>query len=116
MPFLVSQVRKCSYFPSRAMALFHEYEIDGSDKAEEGCEVIPMQALSLEEDVGDDSEDDERYTFLYHLELNQVEGAAIVDKSYSVGRNLAAILKKCNRPTEGDDSYQRPVAAYACLL
>ena len=75
-----------------------------------------MQALSLEKDVGDDGEDDEWYALLYHLELNQIERPAIVDESDAVGWHLAAVLKKCNRPTEGDDSYQRPVAAYACLL
>ena len=96
--------------------LFHKHEIYGCDQTEECGKVIPVQTLSLEENIGDDCEDDERHALLYHLELYQVEGTAIVDESNSVGGNLAAIFKKCYRPTEGDDTYQRPVAAYACLL
>jgi hypothetical protein len=33
---------------------FHEYEINGCNQAAEGCEMIPVQSLSLEEDIGDD--------------------------------------------------------------
>ena len=78
--------------------------------------MVPMQALSLEEDVGDDGEDDERHALLNHLELNQVEGTAIIDESDSVGRYLTAVFEEGDRPTEGDDSYQRPVATHPCLL
>ena len=49
--------------------LFHKYEIDGGDEADESCQMVPVQALSLEEDVGDDGENDERYALLYHFEL-----------------------------------------------
>ncbi len=56
--------------------------------------MIPMQALSLEEDVGDDGEDDERHAFLYDLELYQVERAAVVDESDTVGWYLAAIFEE----------------------
>ena len=51
--------------------LLHEHEVDGGNETEEGCKVVPVQTLTLEENVGNDGEDDEGYAFLYHLELNQ---------------------------------------------
>ena len=78
--------------------------------------MIPVQSLSLEEDIGDDGEDDKRYAFLYHFQLYQIERTAIVYESDAVGWYLTAIFKEGYGPTEGDDSYQRPVAAHPCLL
>ena len=43
--------------------------------------MIPVQSLSLEEDIGDDGEDDERYAFLYHFELDQIKRSAIIYKT-----------------------------------
>lgn len=103
--------------PVRAKALlFHEDEIYGSDEADECGKVIPMQALPLEEDVGDDGEDDERHALLYHFELYQIEWTAVVDESDAVGWYLAAVFEEGDRPAEGDDSDERPVAAGARLL
>jgi len=96
--------------------LFHEYEVHGGYQADEGCEVIPVQALSLEEDVGDDGEDDERHALLYHLQLYQGEGTAVIHKTDAIGWHLTAIFEKGNGPTEGDHPDERPVAAYASLL
>lgn len=96
--------------------LFHKDEIDGSDEAYECGKVIPMQALPLEEDVGDDGEDDERYALLYHFELYQIEWTTVVDESDTVGWYLTAVFEEGYRPTEGDDSDERPVAAGARLL
>ena len=98
------------------VSLFHENEINGGYQTEECREVIPVQALSLEEDVGDDGEYDERHAFLYHLELDQGEGTAVVDESDAVGWHLATVFEEGDSPTEGDDAYQWPVAAYASLL
>lgn len=39
--------------------LLHEDEIYSGDEADEGGKVIPMQAFSLEEHVGNDSENNE---------------------------------------------------------
>ena len=85
--------------------LLHEHEVDGGNEAEEGCKVIPVQTLTLEENVGNDGEDDEGYAFLYHLELNQWEGAAVVDKANTVGGYLTAVLKESDSPTESDHTY-----------
>ena len=96
--------------------LFHEYEINGCNQAAEGCEMIPVQSLSLKENIGDDGEDDERYAFLYHLELDQIKRSAIIHETDAVGWYLTAIFEEGDSPTEGDDTDKRPVAAHARLL
>ena len=78
--------------------------------------MIPVQSLSLEEDIGDDGEDDERHALLYHFELYQIEWTAVVDESDAVGWYLTAIFEEGDGPTEGDDTDKRPVAAHARLL
>lgn len=96
--------------------LLYKYEIDCCDEADESRQMVPMQTLSLEKNIGDEGEDDERYAFLYHFELYQGEGTTIVDETYAVGWHLATVLKESYRPTKNNDSYQRPIAANASLL
>ncbi len=71
----INQAKKGGKTPQPAdlaqFLLLHEHEVDGGNEAEEGCKVVPVQTLTLEENVGNDGEDDEGYAFLYHLELNQ---------------------------------------------
>lgn len=78
--------------------------------------MIPVQSLSLEEDIGDDGEDDKRYAFLNHFELDQIKWSAIIYKTDAVGWYLTAIFEEGDGPTEGDDTDKRPVAAHARLL
>ena len=78
--------------------------------------MIPVQSLSLKEDIGDDGEDDKRYAFLNHLELHQIKRSAIIHETDAIGWHLTAILEEGNSPTEGDDTDKRPVAAHARLL
>ena len=94
----------------------HKHKVDGGDEAAEGGEMVPVQALALEEDVGDDGEDDERHALLYHFELHEGEGAAVGLEPDAVGRHLTTIFEEGDGPTEGDDPDQRPVAADAGLL
>ena len=75
-----------------------------------------MNVLPLKENVGNDGEYSQRYAFLNHLQLNQVERSSISFESHAVSWNLAAIFKKCDSPREGNDSDQGPMAADACLL
>lgn len=49
----------------------HEYEIHGSDDAEECCRMIPLQRLILEHDVCYDGKHHQGDTFLYDLQLNE---------------------------------------------
>lgn len=75
-----------------------KYEIHRKHKTNESGKVVPVQLLSVEEEVGDDAENDQRDNLLYHLELHQREGAAVAFKSYAIGRHLAAILKESYSP------------------
>lgn len=56
--------------------------------------MIPVQTLSLKEDISDDCKDDERNAFLYDLELYEVEGASVIYKTDTVGGYLTAIFKE----------------------
>ena len=60
--------------------------------------MIPVQSLSLEEDIGDDGEDDKRYAFLYHLELDQIKWSSIIYKTDAVGWYLTAIFEEGDGP------------------
>ena len=78
--------------------------------------MIPVQRLALEKDHREDGEDNERNHLLYHLQLHEAEGAAVLTESQPVGRNLAAILQQGNTPTEQNDPVERPVADNLHLL
>ena len=78
--------------------------------------MIPVQSLSLEEDIGDDGEDDKRYAFLYHFGLDRIKWPAIIHETDAVGWYLTAIFEEGNGPAEGDDTDKRPVAAHARVL
>ena len=96
--------------------LLHENKVDGSDKTAEGCQVVPVQPLPLEQDVGDDSEDDERHALLNHLELYERERSSVASEPDAIGRHLAAILQESYRPTECYHADEGPVAAHPRLL
>ena len=78
--------------------------------------MIPVQSLSLEEDIGDDGEDDKRYAFLNHLELDQIKRSAIIHETDAVGWYLTAIFEEGDGPTEGDNSNEWPMATCTRLL
>lgn len=78
--------------------------------------MVPVQLLPLEENIGNDTEDDQRDYLLDHLELHQGERTAIVDKANTIGRYLTTIFKKSNSPREGDDANKGPMIADTCLL
>ena len=64
--------------------------------------MIPMKGLPLEKNIGNRCKHSQTDTFLYHLELHQVEGTAIALKTHTVGGYLTAILKKGDTPTKGN--------------
>ena len=71
--------------------------------------MVPVQVLSLKQYVGNNREDSETDTLLYHLELHKVEWSAIALKSKSVSRHLTAILKKGDAPRKGYHPDERPL-------
>lgn len=96
--------------------LFYKDEIDRGYQADEGCEVVPLQMLALEEQVGDDGKDHQRYHLLDHFELDERERASCALEADAVGGHLAAVFKESNTPREGDHAYQGPVLAHPSLL
>ena len=96
-------------------ALF-KYEIHGKNKADECGEMVPVQMLSLENQVGNDAEHDEGDDLLYDLQLHQRERPAVVDEADTVGRHKETIFYACYHPREGDDAYQRPIRRDARLV
>ena len=82
-----------------------EGEEDRAD--EEACRdgVVPAQVLA-EIEGDEDAEDDERNHFLNDLELHG--GEAVCAKA--IGRDLEAVLKEGNRPTDEDDFPKRLMA------
>ena len=78
--------------------------------------MVPMKMLTLEENVGNDAEDDERNDFLYDFQLHQRERSAVFDETNPVGRHLAAVFKEGYSPREGYDAEERPVRGDAGLV
>ena len=60
--------------------------------------MVPVQVGALEHDVGDDAEDGQRDALLDDLQLDEVEGTAVLDKAYAVGRYLTAVLEEGDAP------------------
>ena len=67
--------------------LFHEHKKDSHHEADECRQVIPSEALIVEEDDGENAEYEEGDYLLNDLQLNQREWAAVSDESDSVGWN-----------------------------
>lgn len=51
--------------------VLQEHEVDGGDEAEEGCGVVPVELLALEEDSGNEGEDNKGNDFLDDLQLHE---------------------------------------------
>ena len=92
---------------------FHKDEVDGSDETEGRCSMVPMELFMLEDEVGNDGKYHKGNALLDHLQLNKVEGTAVVCKAYAVGGNLTAVLEESNHPRESDNQIERPVGGNA---
>ena len=98
-----------AFFGDAGLSLFHEHEVDSQDQADEGGDMVPVEGLALEDKNREQGEDGQGDYFLYHLELDEVEGAAVVHETYAVGRHLKRILEEGDAPREEDDPDQGPV-------
>ena len=78
--------------------------------------MVPVQMGALKHDVGNDTEDGQRDALLNHLQLDEVERAAVLNEPQPVGGYLTAVFEEGNHPRKGDDTYQRPVVRDAILL
>lgn len=84
--------------------LLHKHEIHGCYQTGEGCEVVPLQGFSFEEQVAEDDEYGECDYFLDDLELHEGERTSVFFESDAVGRDLKQILEEGYSPAEEDDS------------
>ena len=78
--------------------------------------MVPLDVLSLEHEHHDDGEYRERDDFLYHLELQQVERAAVALEADAVGRDREAVFKEGDPPGKQDDQDERPGRRYFHFL
>ena len=78
--------------------------------------MVPLNRLSLEQERDDDGENGQGNHFLNHLQLHQVERAAISDKADAVGRNGETVLEKGNSPGKEDNQDERPARGDFHLL
>lgn len=78
--------------------------------------MIPMELLTLEENIRDDAEDDKRYDLLYNLQLHQRERTTVADESDTIGRHQEAVLDAGNCPRKENNDIERPVGRYSGLV
>ena len=78
--------------------------------------MIPVEGFALETKGHDDGEYYQGDDFLQNLQLNQGEGAAVVQESYAVGGYLTHIFKQGDAPREKDNDNEGPVATDARIL
>lgn len=78
--------------------------------------MVPVELLSLEQYVGNDTEHSERNDFLYHFELHQIEWATISHISYPIGRNHKTILETGYAPREEYHNKEWPIGGHTCFV
>ena len=78
--------------------------------------MIPVERLTLKEDIGHGGKDYQRYALLDNLQLDERERTAVTIESQAVGGYLKAILEEGDAPREHNDTHQWPVAADTRLL
>ena len=78
--------------------------------------MVPVESLSLKENRGKHREYDEGDDLLNDFQLHEGERASVAGKADAVGRNLAGVFKKGDRPAENDDADQRKRGKPARLL
>lgn len=78
--------------------------------------MVPRKVFSLKEDGDDDGEDDERYDFLNHLELDEAERTAVIEQTHAIGGHLTHVFEERNAPRKENDDDKRPVGANTVLL
>lgn len=66
--------------------------------------------------MSNDAKYDEGNDLLYNFKLHQCKWTTIFNEAYTVGGNLATILKECNNPRESYDTNERPVGTGTTLL
>ncbi len=74
-----------------------------SDQTEEGPEVVHTETLGLKKEDSQQCKYGEGDNLLNNLQLEEGEGAAIIDKAEAVGGHHSAILKQSDEPADKDN-------------
>ena len=82
------------------LELFKEYEKYRHDKADECCQMIPLQSLSFEHQRNYYRKYGKGYYFLDDFQLHERERTAVAVESDSVCRHLGAVFEECHCPRE----------------
>lgn len=96
--------------PETNLLRLSKHKINSGNEAEEGSDVVPVEGFALETKGHDDCEYYQGDDFLQNLQLNQGEGAAVVQKADAIGGHLTHVFKQGDAPREEDDGYEGPVA------
>ena len=78
--------------------------------------MVPLYGLPLEQEGDDDGKNGQGNHFLDHLELHQVEGAAVSVETDPVRRDGQAVLEEGDAPREKDDQDEGPASGDLHLL
>jgi len=96
--------------------LFFENEVNRQNQEEESYGVIDFEGFVFEKHHRKDGEYHQGNDFLDDFELPEVEWAAVFGKTDAVCRNLKAIFKQGDAPTDQDDAYKTQILAPTHLL
>ena len=100
----------------RHILLLHKNKVDSSNKTYKSGQMIPMQLLSLEHDICDDSENNQRHDLLNDFQLHKRERSAIALETNFIGRHLHAIFKEGYDPRKCYYTYEWPSVADVHLV
>ena len=78
--------------------------------------MIPVERLTLKEDIGDGGKDYQRHALLDNLQLNERERTAVAIESQAVGGYLKAILEEGDEPRKENHYDEWPMSRGARLL
>ena len=78
--------------------------------------MVPVQALTFEQDIGHDGKNTQAYTLLNDLELYKAERSAVALKADAVGGHLTTVLEESDAPRQGYHADERPMGCHARLL
>ena len=87
----------------------HKYEIYGENKAEEGGEMIPVEAFVLEHEMCQNGKDYEGNTLLDNFQLHQRKRSSVSNKTDSVCWHLTTVFEERYEPRERNDANEWPV-------
>lgn len=71
--------------------------------------MVPSEVFVREKSQSKDGEYGQRYDLLDNLKLDEVKWSAIINKSYTVGWDLAAVFEESYAPRDYDDTEHTPL-------